>query len=329
MYKNKNILVAGGTGAIGYHLVKKLLDLGAYIRVVSYDTPEYAKQLFGDSVEFLKLDLTNFENCMSAMKNMEYAFNMVCIKGSVGGHKELTKEFISYIRFQTNIMEAAYQSGISRFLYVSSINSYPQMSTPKKENEMWNGMPMQNDKYHGMLKRITEVQAMAYVEEGSWDGIRIVRPSNVYGPYDDFNPISAQVIPALIARVVNGENPVKVMGDGSAIRDFIYMDDVVNGMLEVFEKGLPSDPINLGSGVGVSIKRVTEILSKIYNNVQFEFDATKYSGDPVRILSMEKCKSTIGFECKTSIEQGLQKTLDWYSNNKILTTMKGRYDGKR
>lgn len=330
MYKNKNILVTGGTGAIGYHLVKKLLNFDCNIKVVSYDTKEYANTLFGNSVYFEKLDLTDFQNCLYAMEDVDYVFNLVGVKGSIGGHTELSKEFISYIKFQTNIMEAAFKSNINRFLFVSSICGYPQMSTPKKETDMWNGMPLQNDKYHGICKRVGEIQALSYFEEKSWDGIRIARPSNCYGPYDDFNPKTAQVIPALIARAEFGENPVNVIGNGNSLRDFIYMDDVADGILSVFEKGLPSDPINLGSGEGISIKYISEVLSDIYKGtISFKFDETKYSGDPIRILSTEKCKEITGFSCKVNIKEGLRKTVDWFINNKDITTMKGRYNAKR
>ena len=329
MYKNKNVLVAGGTGAIGYHIVKKLLDLGANIKVVSYDTKEYADMLFGHTVEFTRQDLTDFQNCMNSMKDVDYVFNLVGIKGSISNNPNLSNEFMSYLRFQSNIMEAALKSNISKFLFVGSICSYPQMSVPKKEDDMWNGLPMQNDKYQGIAKRLGETQAMLYYEHSKWDGIRIVRPSNCYGPYDDFNVKSAQVIPALISKIINGENVINVIGDGSGIRDFIYMADVADGILQVFEKGLPSDPINLGSGQSISIKRITEILTKIFDDkISFNFDGSKYSGDPIRVLSTEKCKEQIGFECKVDIEEGLRKTIEWYRNNKQITLMKGKYDAK-
>lgn len=328
IYSGKKILVLGGTGAIGYHLVEKLKKFSCDIKVVSYDSVEYSNILFGNTIDFERADLTKEDVCHSIMDGANYVFNLVGIKGSIGGHTELSKEFISYIKFQTNIMESAYKKGIERFLFVSSICGYPQMEIPKKESDMWSGMPTQNDKYHGICKRIGEIQALSYHEENSWHGIRIARPSNCYGPYDDFNPNTAQVIPALISKATSGQNRVDVMGDGSSIRDFIYMEDVAEGLLSVFEKGYPSDPINLGSGIGVSIKRITEIIKEI-TNVEFIFDSTKYSGDKIRILSTEKCEAITGFKCKTSIEDGIKKTIDWYNNNNEITKLKGRYNAKR
>ena len=154
-------------------------------------------------------------------------FNLVGIKGSVGiGETKVASYLVPMLRFQTNLMEASFLEGVDRFLFVGSVCSYPQAEVHFEDN-MWNGMPKQNDRIPGIAKRVGELMGEAYQLEYGWDAVRIVRPSNVYGPYDDFNPATAQVIPALINRMVNGENPVKVWGDGSAIRDFIYSEDVI------------------------------------------------------------------------------------------------------
>ena len=195
------------------------------------------------------------------------------------------------IWFQTNLMEAAFRNNVARFLFVSSICGYPQQSIPKKEDTMWDGRPLQNDRFPGLAKRIGEVQAETYLYEHGWDAVRIVRPANVYGPYDDFDPKTAQVIPALIAKICSGQDPVVVWGDGSAIRDFMFSEDVAGGILKIMEKAPPCEPINLGSGEGISIKSLVDILIELTpNKPEIAWDATKPSGDPVRILSMEKAK---------------------------------------
>jgi GDP-L-fucose synthase len=178
-------------------------------------------------------------------------------------------------------------------------------------------MPKQNDRIPGIAKRVGELMGEAYQLEYGWDAVRIVRPSNVYGPYDDFNPATAQVIPALINRMVNGENPVKVWGDGSAIRDFIYSEDVAYWIIKAVENAPPCMPINLGNGNGITIKEVTETISSLINpSPEIIWDIEKPSGDPCRILSMDRAKEVLGYHQRTSLKNGLDKTIQWYKANK-------------
>ncbi|MBW7990143.1 MAG: NAD-dependent epimerase/dehydratase family protein [Planctomycetes bacterium] len=317
MYKNKKVLVAGGTGTIGIPLVKRLIELEAIVTVVSIDSPEYARKVLGREVSFVKSDLTKLDNCLSATKEQNYVFNLVGIKGSTGiGETKVASYFVPMLWFQTNLMEASFRNGIERYLFVSSICGYPQSLIPKKEDTMWDGLPKQNDRIPGLAKRIGEIQGEAYLQEHGWNAVRIVRPSNVYGPFDDFNPQTAQVIPALIARVVRGENPLKVWGDGTAIRDFIFSEEVVEWMLIALDKAPPCVPINLGLGKGTTIRELAEtIVQCVPEPPRIEWDKTKPSGDSVRILSMERAKKLIGFKLKTDLKEGIKKTVDWYLNH--------------
>ncbi len=331
MYKNKKTLVAGGTGTIGIPLVRKLVELGADVTVVSMDSLEYAGKLFGDSVEFVQSDLTDFNNCLAATKGKDYVFNLVGIKGSTGiGESKVASYFVSMLWYQTNLMEASFRSSVSRYLYVSSICGYPQSSGSKQEDTMWDGMPKQNDRFPGLAKRIGEVQGETYLHQHGWDAVRVVRPSNVYGPYDDFDPATAQVIPALISRMTGGEDPVIVWGDGSAIRDFIFSEELAHWLLVAVEKAPPCVPINIGCGKGVTIKELAETIAGcVPVTPSIEWDVTKPTGDASRILSVERAKELIGFELKTSLKEGIQKTVDWYLSNKGLLQKKGeRHYGK-
>lgn len=331
MYKGKKVLVAGGTGTIGILLVKRLIELQADVSVVSVDSPEYAMRVFGREVPFLRSDLTNFDNCLKVTKNQDFVFNLVGIKGSTGiGESKVASYLVPMLWFQTNLMEASFRNGVRRYLFVSSICGYPQSQSPKEEDNMWSGLPRQNDRMPGLAKRIGEIQGEAYLQEHGWSAVRIVRPSNIYGPFDDFNPETAQVIPALIARAIGGENPLKVWGDGTAVRDFIFSEEVVYWMLVALEKAPPCVPINLGSGRGTTIKEIAEaIIQCVPNPPKMEWDTTKPTGDPIRILSIERAKKLIGFTLKTELKEGIQKTIDWYLNNRDLAEQKGgRYYGK-
>ena len=319
-YRRKKILVAGGTGMIGTCLVNKLLAYGSEITVAALDSKKYAEKLFGRGVKFIQTDLTDFDNCLKVTKKMDLVFNLVGIKGSVGIGQTKTASFlVPMLRFQTNLMDAAFKNNVKGFLFASSICVYPQSDKPKVEGTAWDGQPKQNDRIPGLAKRIGEVQAESYLLEYNWQAPKIVRPSNVYGPYDDFNPQTAQVIPALIARMVKGENPVGIWGDGSVTRDFIYVEDVVEGMLLALEKAPAAVPINVGSGSGVTIRKIAQTIANVMpTRPKLSWDVNKPSGDPVRILSMKRAEKLIGFKAKTSLEVGITKTVEWYLKSEWL-----------
>lgn len=313
-YNRKKVLVAGGTGMIGISMINQLLQHDCEITIASLESKEYAEKLFGKKVKFFQTDLTDIDNCLKVTKGQDLVFNLVGIKGSVGIGQTKTASFlVPMLRFQTNLMDASFKNDVKGFLFVSSICAYPQSNKPKKEESVWDGQPKQNDRIPGLAKRIGEVQAESYVLEYNWQAPKIVRPSNVYGPNDDFNPQTAQVIPALIARMVSGENPVKIWGDGSAIRDFIFVEDVVEGMLLALENAPPATPINLGSNEGVTIKKVAQtIANTVPTKPDLSWDVNKPTGDPVRILSMKLAENLLGFKAKTSLDDGIKKTVEWY-----------------
>ena len=315
MYKDKKVLVAG-FGTIAIPLVKILIKKKAEVRVVSIEKEDDIRKKYNGDFEYKQLDLTDKNNCSEAVKDQNYVFNLVGIKGSVGiGQRKVASFLIPMLRFQTNLMEASYEEGISRFLFVGSVCSYPQDKIHYEEN-MWNGMPKQNDRIPGIAKRVGELLGEAFELEYGWDAVRIVRPANVYGPFDDFNPATAQVIPALISRVFSGEDPLTVWGDGSAIRDFIYSEDVAYWMCEALENSPSNFPINLGGGKGVSIKEIVEIIVKNTNsNIDINWDKSKPTGDPCRLLNLQRAKKYLSFKEKTSLEQGIRNTIDWYKLN--------------
>ena len=311
--------MAGGTGTIGSQLVPKLIKNGNDVTVVSMDSLDYAKQVLGPSVRFFQLDLTDIDNCLRVTKGFDHVYNLVGIKGSVGiGETKVASYFVPMLRFQTNLMDAAFQNEVARYMFVSSICIYPQADVHFEDNA-WNGMPKQNDRIPGIAKRVGELQGEAYLKEHGWDAVRIIRPSNVFGPYDDFNPETAQVIPALIYRMLEGENPVKVWGDGTAVRDFVFSEELAEWMIIAMDKLPACTPINLGSGVGYTIKEIAETISKNTPlRPKIEWDKSKPSGDPVRLMNIEKAEKLIDYKPKTSIDKGIKKTISWYSNNKDL-----------
>lgn len=311
MFANKNVLVTGGTGMIGRYLVNLLLDEGVNITVVGKEK-EYIPP---STVIYKRCDLTDKNNCMSVCEGMDYVFNLAGIKGSPKMATENPASFlVPTIQFSINMMEAAWKQKVKRYLFTSSIGVYAPASL-LKEDDVWNTFPSPHDKFAGWAKRISELQAEAYKIEFGWDQIVIVRPANVYGRFDTFDPEKgAMVIPSLIKKVIAGENPLKVWGDGSAVRDFIHSKDVAQGMIFMMRKN-PSFPVNLGSGVGVSIK---ELVSVIVNcsekNIEVVWDTSEPTGDNVRILDTTKANQ-LGWQPKISLMDGILDTYEWYKNN--------------
>jgi GDP-L-fucose synthase len=320
MYKGARVLVAGGTGTIGVQIVKQLLSRGSEVSVVSLDNPSRIQNIFtsdASRINFRQLDLTRMESCTEAVKNQDIVLNLVGIKGSTGiGETKVASYLVPMLRFQTNLMEAAFHGKISRFLFTGSVCSYPQSELHVEEN-MWNGMPKQNDRIPGIAKRVGELLGEAFELEFGWDAVRVVRPSNVYGPFDDFNPSTGQVIPSLIHKANASDQKIDVWGDGTAIRDFAFSEDVAYWMLEALEKAPCNLPINLGSGEGVTIRQIAETVIKVVNpNLEINWIPSGPVGDPVRVMSMERARNVLGFTQRTSLDEGITKTNNWYQTQR-------------
>jgi len=319
MYSSKNVLVTGGTGLIGRQLVELLLQVGANVRVASLDDISRCPE----GAEFLRGNLMHWGFCQKAVKGIDYVFHLAGVKGSPAmTSKKPASFFVPIISFNTNMMEASRQAGVERYLYTSSIGVY----SPAEifyEDDVWKTFPSENDKFAGWAKRMGELQAEAYKIEYGWHNIAIVRPANVYGPYDNFDPNTAMVIPSLIRRALDGENPLIVWGDGSQIRDFIHARDVARGTLLSLEN-ITQQPVNLGSGVGITIKEIVEIIVNIMKiKPEVVWDTSKPSGDKKRVMDISRAQA-IGFQPAISIEEGVKETMDWYRENR--DSVSKRYD---
>ena len=311
-YNQKNVLVTGGTGLIGKPLVEMLLERGARVRVASMDDPSRADH----RTDFRRVDLTRMDECLEVTKGMDYVFHLVGIKGS----PKMTVErpasfFVPTLLFNTNMMEAARRQGVERYLFTSTIGVY----TPAevfREDDVWKGFPSENDRFAGWAKRMGELQAEAYKREYGWNKISIVRPANVYGCYDNFDINNgAMVVPSLIKRATEGENPLVVWGDGSPIRDVVHARDVSRGMLMVVEKEY-TEPVNLGSGNGYSIKEIAEVVAKsVSPSPKIEWDISKPMGDKKRVMDISRANS-LGFYPEISLDNGIREVVEWYSKNR-------------
>ena len=171
---------------------------------------------------------------------------------------------------------------------------------------------------------MAELQIKAYHKQYGTNAFSIVRPANVYGPGDNFDPNNAMVIPSLINKILNGDNPVKIWGDGSAIRDFIYSKDVAYGIILALINEENANYYNLGSGKGFSVKELVETLNQILD-FNYEYDKNKPSGAPKRIMDISKANKELNFYPQTDLKTGLQETIDWYKDNKMDHLKKQNY----
>lgn len=306
-FTGKNVLVTGGTGLIGRQLVNILCDIDANVNIVSLD-----KIKVNDKAEHILGDLTNFEFCKNITKDIDFVFHVAGIKGSI----EVTKTkpasfFVPLLMFNTNVLEACRLNKVQKVVYTSSIGAYASAEV-FKEDENLDGVPM--DMFPGWAKRMAELQIQAYKIQYNLNNFAVVRPCNVYGPGDNFDPENAMVIPSLMYRIYHKENPVIIWGDGTAIRDFAYSKDIAEGVILALYYGTNGKFVNLGSGKGYSIKELVETLHS-FIDFNYKFDTTKSSGFPRRVMDISHARKLLGYNPTTSLLDGLKETWNWYVKN--------------
>ena len=306
-FARSNVLITGGTGLIGRQAVKLLGDAGAHVRIVSLD-----KVNVDGRAEHVLGDLTDFNLCKELTKDMDFVYHMAGIKGSIEVTKSKPASFlVPLLMFNTNVLEACRINKVRRVVYTSSIGAYSSAEV-FREGENVDGPPM--DMYPGWAKRMAELQVKAYQEQYGLDNFAVVRPCNVYGPGDNFDPENSMVIPTLMYRIRNKENPVVVWGDGSAVRDFAYSRDVAEGVILALYHGTKGGFVNLGSGTGVNIRKLVETLHQ-FLDFNYEFDITKPSGFPKRVMDISLARELIHYNPTTSLLDGLKETWDWFLQN--------------
>lgn len=308
-FKSASALVTGGTGMIGRQLVNILCDAGANVRIISLDkvkVDERAEHVYGD--------LTDSNLCKNLARGMDYVFHVAGIKGSV----EVTKSkpasfFVPLLMMNTNMLEACRVNKVKKVVYTSSIGAYPSAEVFKEDMDT-DGPPM--DMFPGWAKRMAEMQVKAYEIQYGLENFAVVRPCNVYGPGDNFDPQNAMVIPTLMCRIADGEDPVVIWGDGSAVRDFAFSRDVAEGVILALHHGTKGHPfVNLGSGRGVTIRELVETL-RGFLDFNYKFDVTRPSGFPRRVMDISLAREVIGYNPSTSLRDGLKETWDWFMQNR-------------
>jgi len=307
--KKKKILITGAHGFVGKHLVKNLLEKRKVPRENLY------------LPTFEELDLRKWEDCQKAVKGQDIVIHLAAKVGGIGANLERPAEFFyDNAIMGIQLMEVARQAGIEKFVQIGTICAYPKFTkVPFKEEDLWSGYPEETNAPYGLAKKMLLVQAQAYRQQYDFNAIYLL-PVNMYGPGDNFDPKSSHVIAAIIRKVYEAKkeekNYIVAWGTGKPTREFLYVEDGAEGILLATEKYNKSEPVNLGSGMEISIKDLVNLICKLMAfKGEIRWDTSKPDGQPRRRLDTLKAEKEFGFVAKTDFEEGLRKTIQWYIEN--------------
>jgi GDP-L-fucose synthase len=310
-FKGKHIVITGGAGFLGQHLIARFVEHG-----VSRD------QILIPLIE--DYDLTKESDVIRMYKQMRpnIVIHLAAEVGGIGANREKPGRFFySNTAMGLHLIEQARIFKLEKFVQVGTICAYPKFTpVPFKEEDLWNGYPEETNAPYGIAKKALLVMLQAYRQQYGLNGIYLL-PVNLYGPGDNFDPATSHVIPALIKKCVDAVNTgrdfIECWGTGSASREFLYVKDAAEAIVLATEKYDGAEPVNIGAGFEIKIR---ELVEKIANLTGFggdiRWDASKPDGQPRRCLDTSRAKDHFGFEAETDFDTGLKATIQWYRNNK-------------
>ena len=305
-WSGKKVLVTGGNGFLGSHVVNELKNLNV-------------KDVFTPASK--DYDLRNRTDCKKVLKDIDVVFHLASTSGGIMFLKERPAEaFYDNIMMGVNLIHEAKEAGIEKLIITGAVSSYPKLAPiPFNEKNIWDGYPDETNAPYGIAKRTLLVQSQAYRQQFDFNSI-ILFLTNLYGPKDHFDPASATVIPALINKISSAkkqtEKSISIWGDGTPTRDFLYVQDAVRGLMLAAEKYDEGLPINLGSDQETTINELVNLISKIIGfKGQIKWDKSKPNGQPRRKVSNKLAEEKLGFKAETTLEEGLQKTIEWFQKH--------------
>ena len=302
----KRITVTGGAGFLGSHVVTRLRHAGADVfvpRRAVYDlvSVDAVRQLYRDA-------------------RPEIVVHLAAQVGGIGANRENPGRFFyENLMMGVQVMEEGRQVGLEKFVAVGTVCAYPKFTpAPFREESLWDGYPEETNAPYGLAKKMLLVQAQAYHAQYGFPAIYLL-PTNLYGPGDSFDPTRSHVIPALIKKcceaVERGEHEIEVWGTGHASREFLYVDDCARAIVLATERYEDQCPVNIGSGRETTIKDLVELIAALTNfRGSVQWDADKPDGQPRRCLEVTRAAEEFGFRAAVNLEEGLRKTLDWYTS---------------
>lgn len=304
-WQDKKILITGGAGFLGRHVVQELILQGAVRENIFIpELPDY--------------DLRKMADCEKAVAGKDIVLHLAGVVGGIEYNLlHPGKTFFDNAAMALNILEASRLAGVKKFVGIGTVCEYPKFTeVPFKEKDLWLGYPEETNAPYGLSKKMMLVQGQAYRQEYGLDAIHLLM-LNLYGPYDNFDPATSHVIPALIRKVAEakkeGKNYIEAWGTGKATRDFLFVEDAARGIVLAAEKYQKPEPVNLGSGMEISIKELAELIANIMDfKGEIRWDKIKPDGQPRRCLDTSLAEQEFGFKAQISFEQGLKKTINWY-----------------
>jgi len=304
-WEGKQVLITGGAGFLGSAIQEQL-----FLRGVSKEQLTIPRSK--------EIDLRTWEKCQQVVKDKDIVIHLAAKVGGIGFNQKYPAElFFDNAIMGIQIIEAARREEVEKCVILGTVCAYPKFTpVPFREENLWNGYPEETNAPYGLAKKMLLVQSQAYRQQYGFNSIYLL-PVNLYGPRDNFNPESSHVIPALIRKfteaVRDGEDIVEVWGTGSASREFLYVDDAARAIVLAAEKYNKSDPVNIGAGNEISIKKLVEIIANYTGfKGKIHWDTSKPDGQPRRGLDVSRAESEFGFRASTSFEDGLKRTIEWY-----------------